>query len=75
MDYEILSAHGWANDSESRYSADEKLEVKVKEYIAKGWRPQGGVSISVSNDENEDYGSRKEFNRGLVTVYQAVVKD
>lgn len=27
-----------------------KLETKIKEYILKGWRPQGGITVSRSGE-------------------------
>lgn len=68
MQYEILTESGAAEFSDKgSWGADEKLEKKVQEYIAQGWRPQGGVSISLRKGDNSsiDY----------MYAFQAMVKD
>ena len=71
MDYEILGVtETWSPGFDGRNTADEQLEAKVKEYIAKGWRPQGGVSVAVRPGYQQ---SGKNYV-GVVYCAQAMVK-
>lgn len=70
MQYEILVSNiSFSFEQENKRGADETLEQKVNEYIAQGWRPQGGVSTIVvrRSDHANDY--------NVVQQYQAMVKD
>ncbi len=75
MQYEILvskisfSIDQDTNDYYGRPSgADEDLEVKVNQYIADGWRPQGGVStVLLRQSDDAKY--------AVIQQYQAMVKD
>ena len=42
MEYKVLTV-----DAEYECMAGQKLEREVNQYIEKGWKPLGGVSISV----------------------------
>lgn len=69
MQYEILvSRISFSIDQDYDMGADESLEKKVNEYIAQGWRPQGGVStVVLRNDDHSKYSVLQQF--------QAMVKD
>lgn len=76
MQYEILVSRvtfaidGDYGEGKREYEqgTDEHLETKVRDYIAQGWRPQGGVSTAVlREDENANYTVLQQF--------QAMVKD
>lgn len=69
MQYEILvSKIAFTVDQDYEMGADETLEAKVNQYMADGWRPQGGVSTVVLR--------RDDSTRFCVLQqYQAMVKD
>jgi len=76
MQYEVLvSVQQWASmgdfgegGPEYDQGADENLEAKVRNYIAQGWRPQGGVStVVLREDENTKF--------TVIQQFQAMVKD
>lgn len=37
MQYEVISSDSWAT-----------VEQKVKEYLKDGWKPQGGIAVSIA---------------------------
>lgn len=57
MKYKILKENGFGYDTH----ADIRLENEVNRYIENGWKPQGGVGITVMN--------------GMYVFYQAMVKE
>ena len=69
MQYEILvSKISFSFEQDNSRGADETLEEKVNNYIAQGWRPQGGVStVVLRNDDHSKYSVLQQF--------QAMVKD
>lgn len=77
MQYEILvskisfSMDQDTNDYYGRpQGADEDLEAKVNQYIADGWRPQGGVSTVMLRED-----SQGDSKYTVIQQYQAMVKD
>ena len=71
MQYEILAASAEAGSTDfSSDGADELLEKKVNEYIAKGWRPQGGVSCALRKRDPEGI-----YNVDMVWCFQAMIKE
>ena len=44
LNYKIITAIGEENSQNNK--AFEKLENMVNEYLHKGWRPVGGISVS-----------------------------
>ncbi len=71
MQYEILvSEISFSIDQDYERGADESLEAKVNQYIADGWRPQGGVSTVMLRED-----SRGDSKYTVIQQYQAMVKD
>lgn len=69
MQYEILtSSIAFSLEQDSSRGADENLEAKVNEFIANGWRPQGGVSTVVLREDSDS-----KFT--VLQQFQAMVKD
>lgn len=58
MDYEILIA-----------KSTSEMEAEVRRRIAQGWRPAGGVSVTLEKSEDGGY------TRIEITVYQAMVRE
>ena len=69
MQYEILvSEMAFTLDQDYERGADETLEAKVNQYMADGWRPQGGVStVVLRHNDNTRF--------CVLQQYQAMVKD
>lgn len=69
MQYEILNSNSsFSVDGGYEYGADENLEKKVADYIAQGWRPQGGVStIVLRHNDNTKF--------TVIQQFQAMIKD
>lgn len=50
MEYKIVYVR-----NKTDYYANKELEEKVNELCQRGWKPQGGVSMSVWDDGNVKY--------------------
>lgn len=80
MQYEIVTSKFEAavyleNDPTSHYDgqqgSDEALEVKVNTMIAQGWKPLGGVSMSVIKRDYDAVETRDSW----VMFSQAMIKE
>lgn len=67
MQYIILKS--WGSDSDW---ADRELEQEVKQHIAQGWRPLGGVSITAMPEHQNSRG--RWVSRGIYMA-QAMTKE
>lgn len=62
MEYTIIRAYAGS------YRVDEHLEKMVNEFIKKGWKPLGGISIVKSM-------STAEVPFEVFIIYQAMIKE